>query len=103
MPDQPTLPLECGRRLTTRDRFEAFRRDHPEVERELVRLSRQALHRGKKVGIKAVYEVARWNMNLERDPAEEFKLNNNYTAHYARRIMAKHPDLDGFFETRGEA
>ena len=33
-------------------------------------------------------------------PAGAFKLNNNFTAHYARLLMAQEPDLEGFFETR---
>jgi hypothetical protein len=30
----------------------------------------------------------------------DFKLNNNYRAHYARLIMHQEPDLDGIFELR---
>jgi hypothetical protein len=31
---------------------------------------------------------------------DRWKLNNNYTAHYARLVMNQEPDLAGFFETR---
>jgi hypothetical protein len=31
---------------------------------------------------------------------DEFKLNNDYRAPYARLIMRREPDLDGLFETR---
>lgn len=33
---------------------------------------------------------------------DEYKLNNDYRAFYARLLMANEPELAGFFETRGE-
>lgn len=87
---------------TIKERFEAFRLAHPEVEEELVRLCRRALSRGRtRFGMKALWEVMRWNFWMKYDPDEEpFKLNNNYTAHYARLLMRNYPDLKGIFELR---
>ena len=31
---------------------------------------------------------------------DDFKINNDFTAHYARLLMREHPALEGFFETR---
>jgi len=83
-----------------REAFERFHRDHPEVYTELVRLARQAVAAGRhKFGLKALWEVMRWNFWLRRGDGE-FKLNNNHAPYYSRLIMAREPDLAGVFETR---
>lgn len=85
-------------------KFEAFAEDNPQVLVELVRLARQLKDRGhERHSIKCLFEVLRYNhaMNTQ-DRNTEFKLNNNYTSHYARLIMNQYPDLDGFFALRGD-
>jgi hypothetical protein len=97
-PDPPTLfdPVEPPPSIE--DQFQAFHKRHPEVYRLLVTFARQAKVRSKRVGIRLLWERLRWEFYIERD--EEFKLNNNMTALYARRIMEHEHDLAGFFETR---
>ena len=89
--------------MSTQANFEAFHAKHPEVYGELVRLARQARARGRKViGIKMLWEVARWHLNILGgvDPEEEYKLNNNYHSRYARMIMDQEHDLAGIFRLR---
>lgn len=87
---------------TIRAKFEAFDRDHPEVYRALVRLAREWVSVGHaKLGIKTLFERLRWEWQVAGlSDRDGYKLNNNYTAHYARKIMSENPDLDGLFETR---
>jgi hypothetical protein len=85
--------------------FEAFHRNNPEVYNTLVRLARQAKALGhQRVGIKMLWEVMRWEVYIatanQIGGNSEYKLNNNYTSRYARRIMEQESDLDGFFELR---
>ena len=81
-------------------RFRDFHRDNPEVYEELMVLVRQAMARGrKKIGIKMLWEVVRWNRFL-RTTDEKYKLNNNYHSRFARLIMDNEPGLAGIFETR---
>lgn len=81
-------------------RFREFHRDNPEVYKELMVLVRQAIARGrKKIGIKMLWEVVRWNRFLQTSD-EKYKLNNNLHSRYARLIMDKEPGLAGIFETR---
>jgi len=83
--------------------FWRFHRNHPEVYAELVRLAQQATRAGRrKFGMKALWEVMRWNFWL-KPGGDKFKLNNNYPSFYARLIMEREPDLAGVFETRGRA
>jgi hypothetical protein len=83
-------------------RFLEFHRQNPQVYAELVRLVRVALGRGrKKIGIKMLWEVVRWNLWLRTDAESDgFKMNNNYHSRYARLIMKNEPDLAGVFEVR---
>lgn len=83
------------------ERFEEFHKTNPAVYSTLVYLAKQWNRHtgGRKLGIKTLFERARWELELETsDPS--FKLNNNYTAFYARLIMLNEPDLAGMFELR---
>jgi len=82
------------------ERFARFHRANPHVYRELLRLSRMMLARGRKVGIATLYEVLRWNYVLHTDDESGFKLNQDYRSMYARLIMESDPELKDFFEIR---
>jgi hypothetical protein len=65
-----------------------------------VKLAREARAAGRtRVGLKELYEVARWNLRLATR-GDDYCLNNDYTASYARLIQEQEPDLAGLFETR---
>lgn len=80
-------------------RAERFHRQHPEVYAALRRLALGKRRSGaRRIGMKALWEVARWELECGDD--EGFKLNNNYTAWYARLLMEREPELAEAFETR---
>lgn len=80
-------------------KFFEFHQQNPAVY-EVVRLARMTRAAGyPQYGIGALWEVARWHINM-RTVGDEFKLNNNYRAYYARYIMSREPDLRGFFNLR---
>ena len=89
-------------RISLQERFMRFHRAHPEVYAALVRLARQARARrhDRRLGIKQLFEVVRWEMHVSQDDRETFKLNNNMTSRYARLIAAQEPDLANAFELR---
>jgi len=87
--------------MTLDQQFEAFHAENPHVYEMLRRLSLDAARLGRRVGIGMLFEVLRWqNAMTTTDEASEFKLNNNYRAFYARLLMEREPELDGYFETR---
>ena len=89
-----------GTEPTIQEQFAQFHRENPHVYRGLVRLARIAKSEGReRYGIKALFEVLRW-YDMVQTKSDEFRLNNNYTALYARLIMRREPDLKGFFELR---
>lgn len=82
------------------DAFVRFHAENPHVYVDLVRLARQAKRRDvSKIGIGMLFEVLRWGRLLQTR-GDDFKLNNNFRAYYARMIMLREPDLDGIFELR---
>jgi hypothetical protein len=86
---------------SNQERFNWFHENNPHVYRNLRALALgMRRQRGKKrVGIKMLYEVLRYQYDIQT-AGEEFKLNNNYTAYYARLLMAQEPELAGLFEVR---
>jgi hypothetical protein len=83
--------------------FMEFHTKHPEVYRELLRLTYEWKRAGNnKLGARMLIERLRWEWRTRADMRDkyDFKLNNNYCALYAREIMQHHPDLEGIFELR---
>ena len=81
--------------------FEQFHAANPHVYNELVALCRQAKEAGRpKVGMGQLFEVLRWNRNIQSGPSTEFSLNNNFRSRYVRLIRDQEPDLAGMFEVR---
>ena len=96
--DQPPAPPHAG---TIEGQFERYHAAHPEVYARLVQLARQLKARGfSQYSIKGLFEIVRFEQSVRQEAAEEFALNNNYTALYARLIMEREADLAGFFKTR---
>jgi hypothetical protein len=48
----------------------------------------------------AIMHRIRWHRMIETDINERFKMNDNYTSRYARLLVEKYPELDGFFRNR---
>ena len=93
------LALEWPR---TESRFQRFHEENPHVYRELVALCRRAKAQGyRRWSIKSAFEVLRWSRL--QTVGDDWKLNNNHHAKYARMIMDNEADLDGFFLTREKA
>lgn len=83
------------------DDFWRFHDEHPEVMRELATLALEARQRGaRRIGIKQLFEVLRWQRGMRTNDWSGFKLNNSYTAYYARVLEDWFPGLDGMFEQR---
>lgn len=66
-----------------------------------VSYARQAKKRGyERFSAKAIFERLRWYSQMETDTDEEWKLNNNFTALYARKAIEAFPEFNGFFQLR---
>lgn len=87
--------------MNIQERFEEFHHANPHVYQELVQLCREAVGNGKeRIGVRMVWEVARWNLIVRTRQNSDFKLNDHYHSRYARLIMEQEPDLQDIFELR---
>jgi len=105
--DQPIDPVIVGDSACTgysiETRFNLFHKANPHVYRMIRQIALDLKLTGhKRMGMKAIFERLRW-LYMVQTKGDVFKLNNNYTSHYARLIMAQEPELAGFFETREHA
>lgn len=84
---------------TIAERFAAFHAANPWVADALERLARDWLAAGHpRVGVKALWEVLRWQYG--RTTGSPFKADNNFTSHYARLLIERHPEWADAIETR---
>lgn len=92
-------------------RYAEFFQANPHVFTELLRLATARLERGETyISIKALWEELRVSIeNIENGGHGAFettdgklapKLNNNFTALYARALIRREPRLDGVFKLR---
>jgi len=80
--------------------FEQFDAAHPQVWELFVQFAFRAIKKGyKRYGAKTIFEAIRYHCDIVTDDGD-FKLNNNYTAYYARKFHAVFPNYKNFFETR---
>ena len=101
-------PLTTHRALRPENRRdqlgEAFRRFHeqnPTVWVLFQRFALEAIATGlDHYGADAINQRIRWHMEIETRGTESLKMNNSFTAYYARLFHLAHPSHDGFFRNR---
>lgn len=83
------------------ERFHEYDRENPHIYQLFIKYARMVKDTGfNKFSAKAIFERLRWHVMFETHDIEPFKLNNSYTAFYARKAIKDYPEFDGFFETR---
>lgn len=81
--------------------FEQFHTANPWVYRKLKGLALAIKQTGRDhYGMKALFEVLRFEHAMETHASDGLKLNNNYTALYARKLGQEVPELEHFFQYR---
>ena len=92
-----------GELFPTKERFHAFVEFHqgnPHVYQMFKRFAKQAKSAGRpRFGAHAIGERIRWYTQIETSDTE-FKLNDHHLPYYARLLMLREPEFNGFFETR---
>ena len=81
--------------------FNDFHQRNPHVYKTLLIKARQYRNFNPtgRLGIRTLWENMRWDYLLSTEH-QEFKLNDHFTSHYARMLMAKNPEMLGMFELR---
>jgi hypothetical protein len=81
--------------------FEQFHSDNPWVYTQLRDMALQLRRAGRNsYGIKALFEVLRYEYAKKTVSDDGLKLNNNFTALYARKLAQSELELREFFEMR---
>lgn len=93
-------PYETG--MTNEQRFALFDEHNPHVFEALAHMALRAWRGGRRrISIKAYYEVLRQAPALTTtDETSPWKLDNTYTAFYAKKLVETYPQLDGIIERR---
>jgi len=92
---------EMNRREEMKWQFEAFHYAHPRVWELFKKFTWERISRGfLHYSSKGIFERIRWETAVAETGKQEFKLNNNFSAFYARTFMRIYPEYEGFFRTR---
>lgn len=103
--DQPAGATHaCGpkkERPSIDERFEKFDREHPDVWRLFERFTFELIDRGFEHGSSDdVLHRVRWETRAGSTRPDEYKINNDFTALYARKWNELHPEHATFFRLR---
>ncbi len=84
-----------------RSDFDEYHERNPQVWAMFKRFTFEAILSGRsRIGAKMIAERIRWETFLRPAEGDEFKINNNYVAFYARKFMCEFPEHDSVFQTR---
>lgn len=99
MSGQALLPFALETPIDARAR--RFHEQNPEVFQLFARFALEAARAGRRrIGAKAVWERIRWE-NPVATNGKPYRLNNSFTAWYARRFVVEYPQHRRLFEMRG--
>lgn len=86
---------------TLQERFDKFIEEHPEAWEQFVKRTNQIIARGiTHYSAKAIIEILRFHSLVDGRDKEPWKINNDYTAYFARKWQQEYPEHADFFETR---
>lgn len=76
---------------------------HPRAMELFEALALRRAGRGQRFGMKQLAEVVRWEMAFRVKAGDLFKIDNSHVSSIARHLIAKHPHLSDYIETRRTA
>ncbi len=80
----------------------AWHKAHPEVYERFRQIAFDLLRNGHKhYSADGILHVIRFELNrVIANPKDQYRINNNFSAYYARYFIHMYPEYEGFFETR---
>lgn len=82
-------------------RFLYHYRTNPNVYRMFEAFALQAIQAGRtRLSAWLIANRMRWEVELQKQVDEEFKIANDFIGLYARLFMARHPQYNGYFVTK---
>lgn len=84
-----------------RERWWAFHIANLHVYNLLREMALDLKARGfKRIGISLLWERLRWESYIQTQGEGEYRFSNNHRAFYARFLMVREPELEGFFQIK---
>ena len=79
--------------------FKKYDQENPKIWESFKKFSFEAKEKGfKNYSANGIFEVIRWHTEL--DSIGFYKVDNNYRADYARKMMNEFREFEGFFRVR---
>jgi len=86
--------------MTHKEKFEKYHSANPHIYEMFVRIALTQISKGyKNYSARDIFPIMRWETKTKAE-GDRYKINNNYSADYARMFMGEHPEYKGFFELR---
>ena len=83
-----------------RSDFLTYHQENPQVWEAFEKFAWQAIRSGRtRLSADLIIQRLRWYTTIET-VGDEYKINDHYSADYARLFMEKYPQYQGFFATR---
>jgi hypothetical protein len=80
--------------------FKDFHKNNPDIFDLFTQYAKEIRAAGfERYSANAIFERIRWHKDIQTS-GDRFKMNNNYRAFYARKLMKEDPSFQGFFAIR---
>ena len=99
-PEPEPQPEAAPQQKDLRAEADRWIAENPQVYQLFQWFANQMLEQKRRFGIGQLAERVRWECGLRGRPDEEYKVNNNYRAYIARRLVADNPELESYLRFR---
>ena len=82
----------------TKENFNEFHTNNPEIYNLFVKFTNMATQRKQYYSAKAVFHRIRWESMVTGEG--DYKIDDGWISHYARKFMDDFPQHSGFFKTK---
>lgn len=82
----------------TKENFEKFDAEHPELYQAFKKIALRAALARSRYSARGIFHIIRWESLVST--GTDYKIDDGWSPHYARKFMAEYPEHGEFFETR---
>lgn len=82
----------------TKENFEKFDAEHPDVYRLFKMYSLQAAKYRRRYSAKSIFHRLRWDTMVQG--GKDYKIDDGWISHYARKFTQEYPEHESLFEFR---
>ncbi len=90
---------EWPHRKWTKENFEKHDLKNPDIYKLFCKFAFLAAKRRKYYSAKIIFHRIRWHTQIEEGHSD-FKIDDGWISHYARKFMKEYPEHENFFQTR---